>query len=120
MASQVLFDQIVIDGQTTGTFILPFSSSVTPYADGKMTGNMLEMTFHCLFGAGTGAGVIALETAHDPAFTGTWASVGTFTWAAANRAHYISLTGCFRALRLRFTSDVTGGTASVWCIASSR
>lgn len=120
MSSQVLLDQIVIDGQTTGTFFIPGSSGVNPLVDGKMTGSALEYTFHCLFGVGTGAGVIVVETAHDPAFTGTWATVGTFTWAAANRAHYISLTGCFRALRLRFSSDVTGGTASVWVIASSR
>lgn len=120
MASTVLFDQQLIDTKTTGTFILPFSSSVSPYVDGKMTGQALEMTFHVLFSTGAGAGVLKVETAHDPAFTGTWAVIGTVTFATENTAHYVSLTGVFRALRVRFSSDVTGGTASCWVIASSR
>jgi hypothetical protein len=120
MSSQVLFDGPIFAAKTTGTFFLPFSSGVSPYDDGKMSGEVLEVTVHALFSAGAGAGVIKLETAHDPSFTGTWAVIGTITFATENTAHYISLTGCFRALRLRFSSDVTGGTASAWVIASSR
>jgi hypothetical protein len=121
MSSQVLLDKLIIDAQTTGTFNIPaVSSAVSPYEDGKMTGGALEFTFHVLFSSGSSTGVIKVETAHDPAFTGTWAVIATVTWATANTAHYVSLTGAFRALRLRFTADVTGGTASAWVIASSR
>jgi hypothetical protein len=120
MASQVLFDGQIINAQTTGTFPLPFSSGVSPYEDGKAAGQPLEFTFHVLFGAGTTAGVIKVETSHDPAFTGTWAVIATVSWATANTAHYVSLTGCFRALRLRFSSDAVNGTASAWMIANSR
>ena len=120
MASTVLFDQRVINAQTTGTFILPFSSNVSPYVDGKMQGQPLEFTFHVYFSTGANAGVLKLETAGDPASTGTWAVIGTVTFATEDTWHYVSLTGTFRALRLRFSSNVTGGTASVDCIASSR
>ena len=122
MASTVLANQALFAAKTTGTFILPTSSGVDgdPYVTGHALGNNLEYTFHFLFSAGAGAGVMKLETSHDPAFTGTWAVIGTVTFATENTAHYISLTGCFRALRVRFSSDVTGGTASCWYIASSR
>lgn len=122
MSSQVLFNKQIINAQTTGTFPIPMSTGVDgdPYVTGQMLGQNLEYTFHVLFGAGTGAGAIKVETSHDPAFTGTWATIATVTWATANTAHYVSLTGVFRAIRLRFSVDVTGGTASAWVITSSR
>jgi len=120
MSSQVLFDQQILNAVTTGTVYLPGSSGVSPYVDGKMSGAALEYTVHALFGAGVGAGAMKLETAHDPSFTGTWAVIATITFATENTAHYVSLTGCFRALRLRVSTTVTGGTASAWVIASSR
>lgn len=120
MSSQVLLDQLLLNAVTTGTAMVPGSSAVSPYEDGKMTGSSLEYTFHFHFGAGTGAGVFKVETAHDPAFAGTWAVIGTVTWATADTAHYVSLTGCFRALRVRVSTTITGGTGSCWVIASSR
>lgn len=121
MSSQVLVRRPLFEAQTTGTWILPESAAtLSPLVDGKLAGGPLEYTFYFVFGAGAGAGVAVLETAHDPAFGGTWATIGTFTWAAASKVHYIALTQCVSALRIRFTSDVTGGTASCYYIASSR
>ena len=121
MSSQVLFDQQLLNAVTTGTVYLPGSSGVSPYVDGKMSGEALEYTFHVLFSTGANAGQVVVETCHDPAFTGTWAEIAHVDYAAANTVHYVSLTGCFRALRVRISTAIGGGgTASVWCIASSR
>jgi|SRR6185295_16382661 len=122
MASQVLFNKQLLNAVTTGTAFVPGSSGFDgdPYVTGQGTGQSLEYTFHVLFGASTSAGVLKIETAHDPAFTGTWAVIATVSWATESTAHYVSLTGCFRALRVRVSTTVVGGTASVWCIASSR
>jgi len=67
-----------------------------------------------VFGAGTGAGVITVETAPNAEFTGTWHSLGTITWAAANRAHYLRGDGPVMALRARISTAVTGGTCEVY------
>lgn len=122
MASQVLFDQLILNAKIDEDEIgLAPSSGLSPYVDGSMVGLSLEYTFHVLFATGSNAGQITVETCHDPAFTGTWAEVATVDYAAANTVHYVSLTGCFRALRVRISTAIGGGgTASVWCIASSR
>ena len=122
MASQVLFDQLILDAKISQNEIgLAPSSGTSPYVDGAMVGLSLEYTFHVLFATDSNAGQLVIETCHDPGFTGTWANVATVDYAAANREHYVSLTGCFRALRVRISTAIGGGgTASVWCIASSR
>ena len=121
MSSQVILPITqLFTGQTTGTFTLPWSSGVPSYSDGKLAGQALEYTFYFVFSAGAGAGVAVLETAHDPSYSGTWATIGTFTWAAADKVHYIALTQAVAALRIRFTSNVTGGTAACYYIGSTR
>lgn len=121
MASTVLVNRTLFTGQTTGTFILPESSAGDlPTITGKALPQDLEYTFYVVFSAGTGAGTVKLETAHDPAFTGTWAVIATVAWATENTVHYVALTQCVRALRMRFTANVTGGTADCYYIASSR
>ena len=70
------------------------------------------------FGAGTGAGTLVVEEAHDAAFAGTWAVLATLTWAAASSVKVALITGPWKALRLRFTSDVTGGTADIYVQAN--
>lgn len=122
MASQVLFDQQILNAKIDqDEFGLAPSSGNSPYVSGSLVGLSLEYTFHCLFSTGSNAGQLVVETCHDPAFTGTWANVATVDYASANTVHYVSLTGCFRALRVRISTAIGGGgTASVWCIASSR
>ena len=76
-----------------------------------------EITFYVVFGPGTSAGAVMVESAHDPAYTGTWAQQGsTVTWAAASRVHTVSITGAFLALRARISTGITGGTVTVFVI----
>ena len=73
-----------------------------------------ESTFYIVFGPGTTAGAVTIESAHDPAYTGTWATQSTaVSWSAASRVHTVSITGVFLALRARISTGIDGGTVSV-------
>lgn len=69
-----------------------------------------ETTVYVEFGPNTSAGVVTIEAAPYQEYTGTWAQVTTISWAAANRAHYASVTGVHLALRARISTTVVGGT----------
>ena len=71
-------------------------------------------TFYVVFGAGTSAGVITIEAAHSPTYSGTWASLGTITWAAATRVHSLTVQGSHIALRARISTAVVGGTVDAY------
>lgn len=71
-------------------------------------------TFYAVFGAATSAGVITIEAAHSPTYSGTWASLGTITWAAANRVHSLTVQGSHMALRARISTAIVGGTVDVY------
>lgn len=72
-----------------------------------------EHTFVAKFRAGATGGVVTIEAAADPNDTDTWASVGTITWAAANRSHYLSVAGVHLSLRARVSTAVDGGGVDV-------
>ena len=68
-----------------------------------------EWTFVIFWRPGTTAGAIKIETAHDAAFTGTWAQLGSpVTWATANTVAFVSITGTYLAMRARISTAVTG------------
>lgn len=77
-----------------------------------------ETTVYVVFGAGTSAGTVVIEAAHDPAYTGTWSNIGTIAWVAASRAHHLSVTGCHRAVRARISVAIVGGTVDAYAIAN--
>lgn len=68
---------------------------------------------YVVFGAGTGAGTYVVEIAHDKNFTGTWSLVATIAWAVANSVKVGLVAGPWKALRVRNSVPVTGGTAAV-------
>lgn len=70
------------------------------------------------FGAGTSAGAVVVEGAHDEAFTGTWANITTVNWAAANRVHLVAITGCHRAMRVRISVAIVGGTVDAYAMGN--
>ena len=73
-----------------------------------------ETTFYVVFGPGTTAGGVTIESAHDPAYSGTWSAQSTaVAWAAASRVHTVSITGVFLALRARISTAIEGGTVTV-------
>lgn len=72
-----------------------------------------EGAFYVIFSAGTTAGVVEIEGAHQTGFTGTWSNLATVTWAAADRVHRVNYTGVHLALRARISTAIAGGTVSV-------
>lgn len=64
----------------------------------------------CVFGAGTSAGAVVVETAHDPAYAGTWANLATIAWSAASKAEKAVILGNFIALRVRISVAIVGGS----------
>lgn len=86
------------------------TAALLPEVSGsKAEGTLVVVTF----GAGTSAGVVQVEGAADPNFTGTWAVLATITWAAANRAHETFISGSFLARRVRISTAIVGGTVDV-------
>lgn len=59
------------------------------------------------WGAGTTAGVVAVETAPYAGYTGTWTPQTSFTWAAASSIDNWRGNGPFGAVRTRITTTVT-------------
>lgn len=75
----------------------------------KAQGTLIVVTF----GPGTSAGVVMIEGAANPDYTGTWAVLATITWVAASRAHETFITGSFLGRRVRISTAIVGGTVDV-------
>jgi hypothetical protein len=78
------------------------------------TSGRFAIACYTVFGAGTSAGVVTLETAPYPEFTGTWFSLGTMTWTAANDTKFLRADGPFMAVRARISTAIVGGTVDVY------
>jgi hypothetical protein len=77
-----------------------------------MVANAREHTFYAKFTGAVSAGVVTIEAAPDPDYSGTWSSIGTMAFAAGAAKH-LSVTGCHRALRARISTAIVGGTVTV-------
>ena len=81
--------------------------------------SVTELAFYIVFGAGTSAGAVQIETAHQSGYTGTWAAEGSATaWSAANKVHKVSITGMSFVTRARISTLVVGGTVSVYAMGN--
>jgi hypothetical protein len=70
-------------------------------------------THYVSWGTGVTAGVVEIETADDPSYTGTWAPIATVTYASgAPRQSYVYVEGSYEAFRHRISTAVAGGTVS--------
>ena len=59
--------------------------------------------------SGTSSGAIQVETADDPAFTGTWVAQGTPITVVASAEVGTTLSGIFTAIRARISTTIAGG-----------
>ena len=73
-----------------------------------------EWVAYAEWSVGTTAGVVTVESAPYEGYLGTWQSLGTLTWTAADRADELNFTGFHLAIRFRVSTTVTGGTVTVW------
>lgn len=83
----------------------------------RLTG-MQELVIYIVFAAGSAAGTVLVEAAHDGTYTGTWSVLSTVNWAAASRVHHVAITGCHLAVRVRVSSDITGGSVTIFGAAN--
>jgi len=91
-------------------------------AEGKLgpveVANIQELTNYIVFGAGSSAGAVVIESAHDKDFTGTWHNLATVTWAAASRVHEVQITGLHNAIRHRISVAIVGGTVDSYIMGN--
>lgn len=72
----------------------------------------LTITFYLTGNGTTSGGEITYETSDDPTYTGTWALLATAVNASdvsGNKKKITTVTGCFRIVRARISSNITGG-----------
>lgn len=82
-------------------------------------GSVDELSFYIVFGPGTSAGAVQIESAHLTKYTGTWAPEGSpVAWAAASRVHKVSITGASYVGRARISTAIVGGNVDVYAIAN--
>lgn len=111
MASLKLFKKIM-DAKATAQVT---SDEVGPVE----IGSAIEISFYIVFGAGTNAGGVQIESSPIAGYSGTWAAEGSaVAWAAASRVHKVSITGVSYIYRARISTGVTGGTVDVYAIAN--
>lgn len=81
-------------------------------------GSVGELTYYIVFGPGTSAGAIQVESAHENGYTGTWAPEGPpIAWVAASRVHKLNIQGISYVSRARISTAIVGGTVTIWAVA---
>lgn len=74
-----------------------------------------ELVYYIVFGAGTNAGGVQVETAHLSGYTGTWAPEGSaIAWAAASKVHTVRVQGASFVSRARISTGIVGGTVDIY------
>lgn len=92
-------------------------NAVTTGSATKGSGTMSqcrESVIYVQWSAGTDAGVVKIESAHDESYTGTWATLATITWSAASKEDVVQITGIHAAIKTRVSTTVTNGTVTTW------
>lgn len=70
-------------------------------------------THHVSWGTGVTSGVVEIEAADDPAYSGTWKSLATVTFAGtAPNQDVVTVQGAYEALRHRISTVVADGTVT--------
>ena len=94
-------------GTTTGTG--------TPV---DLKGSTRELTLYVVGTSGIDAGAVQFETAHDPAYAGTWAALGSALTVVASSVVIVRVQGSYGAVRARVSTNVTNGTISAFLFAN--
>jgi hypothetical protein len=111
IGSPVFALRTIIDAKTA-------QNAVGYYPD-ILNSKYIESILYVVFDSTAAAGVVVVETAHDRDYQGTWANIGTVTFASASKEHYVAVTGVFAAIRVRISSAVTSGTVSCYAIGTN-
>jgi hypothetical protein len=100
--------QKLLDAQSTDEVAV-----ATPAAFEQSGCNMAVHTI--AWGASVSAGVVEIEAAPSHDYSGTWANLGTITYASGS-PHAVTFTtqGPYKALRHRISTAVAGGTVTTY------
>lgn len=71
------------------------------------------IALYVAWSAGCSAGVVTIETASDPDYTGRWAPLYSENWSAASIQDIIQISGALEAIRARISTPISGGTVTV-------
>lgn len=91
------------------------AKKVSTLQSNALTGNGTEVTplngshdhtVYVMWGAGTSAGGVTVETGPYKGYTGTWIPQTVFAWSAASRVDEWRGTGPFGAVRARISTTV--------------
>lgn len=77
-----------------------------------------ETAIYLQWSAGVASGAVTIESAHDPAYTGTWAPLAVVASSGASREDIIQITGVHAAIRTRISTVLAGGTVSTWAVCN--
>lgn len=112
--------QLMLDQALTFSGDASTAGSIAQIPD-TLNGLYSEFTIYIDFSTGSAAGKITVETATDMSYAGTWAAIGnTIDWAAQTTQKYMSVTGVFKAIRLRISTTVTTGTVKGYIVAAPK
>ncbi len=111
-----LFDQELFFGGDGITAGVPNSVLFPPHTQGQN----IETTMYVIWGHGTSAGKLTIETSPVLTYAGTWAPIGnTIDWAAEDTVKYAAVTGVFKYMRIRISTTVVGGTIRVFIVGAA-
>lgn len=106
--SQKLLDAVATDETAAGT------------SDAFSRTGCRRTTHHIAWGTGVTSGVVEIETADDPAYSGTWAPIATVTFSGtAPKQDYLYVEGPYLALRHRISTVVANGTVTTRIVGES-
>lgn len=78
-----------------------------------------EATVYVGWSTGTTSGAVAIETAVDETYVGTWAPLATVTYTAgAPKQEIVQLTGTLWGFRTRISTVLAGGNVSTWLVCN--
>lgn len=76
-----------------------------------------ELTYYIVFGPGTSAGAVQIESAHVSGYAGTWAAEGSpVSWSAASKVHKVSVSGASFVSRARISTAIVGGSVDIFAM----
>jgi hypothetical protein len=81
------------------------------------TNSAIDLGVYIEWSSGVSGGVVTIEEAWDQGYTGVWSVIANITTSAASSTDVYHQTGSFRALRVRISTVVAGGTVTVRGIA---
>lgn len=90
--------------------LLPTTTTTGTGTAVDLKGVSREITVYIVTSDATvSAGGVQIEEADDPAYAGTWSPIGSPITPVQNAQLVVRATGCFKAIRARISTNITGG-----------